>query len=197
MRFGRILATVALSVGLLAPAQAQEATEVVERTASELIETVQAHLDSPDTLVEGIGGVLDPVVDFAGIARGVMGKTHYQSASEDQRSRFASVFRDSLVDTLSQALTSYGDVDIAVTAGKGDGVKKQSVSVNARKPDGNSVDIIFAMGTKDGNWKVRNLTFDGVNMGLSFRNQFAGAMTKQNGNMDAVIDNWAVLDSGS
>ena len=107
------------------------------------------------------------------------------------------MFRDSLVDTLALAMASYADVDITVKTGKGDGKTKQSVLVKARKPDGNAVDIIFSMGATDGEWKVRNLTFDGVNIGLSFRNQFSGAMGKHNGDIDAVIDNWAVDDTAA
>lgn len=194
MAIRAFFSAIVLSVSLWAPAYADDATAVVERTANDLIETVRTSDGSAEALAEDIGAVLDPVVDFERIAKGVMGKTHYAAASADQRARFASVFRDSLVSTLSQALTSYGDVTISVKAGKGDGVKKQSVGVNARKPDGNAVNIVFAMGATSGVWKVRNLTFDGVNMGLSFRNQFAGSMNKHGGDMDTVIDNWAVLD---
>ena len=179
---------------LVGSAVANDATALVERTAQQLIDSVQTSGGSADELSNKVGAVLDPVVDFERIARGVMGKTHYGAATDAQRSRFAMVFRDSLVDTLSQALTSYGDVNISVKAGKGDGVKKQSVIVNARRPDGNAVNIVFAMGASADSWKVRNLTFDGVNMGLSFRNQFAGQMSANGGDMDAVIDNWAVLD---
>ncbi|MEM9603359.1 MAG: ABC transporter substrate-binding protein [Pseudomonadota bacterium] len=197
MTFANAIKAWVLSAVLVAPAFANDATALVERTAQQLIASVQAHSDAPASLAEEVGAVLDPVVDFARISRGVMGKTHYAAASEAQRTRFASVFRDSLVDTLSQALTSYGDVSISVETGKGDGVKKQSVLVQARRPDGNTVNIVFAMGASDGNWKVRNLTFDGVNMGLSFRSQFAGAMSAKNNDMDAVIDEWAVLDTAS
>lgn len=194
MKLQHGFAAFALSFLLLTPSFASSPTELVERTAIQLVESVEANAESPEALVKEVGEVLDPVVDFVRIARGVMGKTHFGAASNDQRSRFAGVFRDSLVETLAQALKSYRNVTIEVSAGKGDGVKRQSVLVNARQSDGNAVNIIFSMGAADGDWKVRNLTFDGVNMGLSFRNQFNGAMSASGGDIDAVIDEWAVLE---
>ncbi len=197
MRIQQLILAFVTSIGLITSVHANDAVALVDRTAAQLIEAVQSSSTAPDSLVAEMGAVLDPVVDFTGIARGVMGKNHYGAATDDQRARFAGVFRDSLVDTLAQALSVFGDVTTNVKAGKGDGVKRQSVLVNARTPDGNSFDVVFAMGTVGAEWKVKNLTFDGVNMGLSFRNQFAASMTQRGNDIDAVIDNWAVLEEGN
>jgi len=37
---------------------------------------------------------------------------------------------------------------------------------------------------------VTNVTLDGINLGLAFRQQFASAMAKNKGNMDDVIAFW-------
>ena len=42
----------------------------------------------------------------------------------------------------------------------------------------------------DGQWKVRNVIVEGINIGLLFRDQFAQAMKANRNDLDAVIDNW-------
>jgi phospholipid transport system substrate-binding protein len=42
-----------------------------------------------------------------------------------------------------------------------------------------------------GEWKVRNFLIEGINVGLTFLNQFDGAMTSNNYNMDKVIAGWS------
>jgi phospholipid transport system substrate-binding protein len=50
--------------------------------------------------------------------------------------------------------------------------------------------VTYTMARIDGQWKVRNVIVEGINIGLLFRDQFAQAMQTQRGDMDAVIDNW-------
>jgi phospholipid transport system substrate-binding protein len=47
---------------------------------------------------------------------------------------------------------------------------------------------------EDGVWRVRNVIVDGVNLGLTYRNQFASAMQSGDarGDIDAVIDEWTL-----
>jgi phospholipid transport system substrate-binding protein len=45
---------------------------------------------------------------------------------------------------------------------------------------------------KAGDWLVRNVTIDSVNVGQLYQNQFLAAMKKQNNNFSKVIDNWVI-----
>ena len=49
----------------------------------------------------------------------------------------------------------------------------------------------------DGQWKVRNVIVEGINMGLLFRDQFAQAMQAQGGDLEAVISNWGNVVAAS
>jgi phospholipid transport system substrate-binding protein len=42
-----------------------------------------------------------------------------------------------------------------------------------------------------GNWKTQNLIVNGINLGLTFRNQFAAAVDANNGSIDRAIAGWA------
>ena len=41
-----------------------------------------------------------------------------------------------------------------------------------------------------GQWKVRNLILNGINLGLTFRNQFASTVEAHHGNLDKAIANF-------
>lgn len=42
-----------------------------------------------------------------------------------------------------------------------------------------------------GEWKVRNVIINGINIGKLFRDQFADAMQRNGNNLDQTINNWA------
>jgi phospholipid transport system substrate-binding protein len=46
--------------------------------------------------------------------------------------------------------------------------------------------------TKKGDWKLRNVVIESINLGNVYQQQFASAVRTYNGDIDAVIDNWSV-----
>ncbi|MEJ2090173.1 MAG: ABC transporter substrate-binding protein, partial [Gammaproteobacteria bacterium] len=52
--------------------------------------------------------------------------------------------------------------------------------------------VVYSMALEDGEWRLRNIIINGINMGLTYRNQFASAVNdpKYGGDMDRVIDGW-------
>ena len=133
--------------------------------------------------------LLQQVVDYPVIARGVMGK-YFRRASEQQFQLFLIEFQSSLENTIANALISFKIDDYVLQPGTDDtraGREKVLIRVKA----GNvSYDIQYTLSSKSGQWQVSNLSLDGINIGLSFRNQFIGSMGKHNNDMDLVIANW-------
>jgi len=57
--------------------------------------------------------------------------------------------------------------------------------------DQNSYKIQYSLRKNDdASWKIRNLIVDGVNVGLTYRNQFKSAMETEDGNLERVIEIW-------
>jgi len=53
----------------------------------------------------------------------------------------------------------------------------------------------FSIAADSVKWQVRNLIFSGVNLGLTYRNQFSELIRTRDGNIDAVIKDWSeVID---
>ena len=63
-----------------------------------------------------------------------------------------------------------------------------------RTSTGEVYPLLYEMGLgKDDVWRMRNITINGVNIGLTYRSQFASAATdsRYGGDLNKVIDAWA------
>ena len=152
--------------------------------------------------------ILDPVIDFRGFARSVMGpyasSERYRSLDEtgrarlrDQLDRFTEVMRLGLVRTYSKGLLAYGDsrVEVAPVADEepsaGRATVRQLVYDNQPEP----YELIYQMGRgKGGDWQLRNIVIEGVNLGEIYRNQFEASARKNDGDLDAVIASWTAVE---
>lgn len=180
---------------------AESAGEFAERTSADLVTIIEDaqeyYKTDPDRLHLEIGGLLDKVVDFKGIARGVMGKKHYGAASDAQKAAFATTFRDSLIKAYSQALVGFGKMEIKVLGVKGSSDSKKTVDMVASSlSEGKQVSVRYSVAAKSpGDWVVRNMIIEGINLGQTYRSQFASSMNQHGGDMDAVIAGWSELES--
>jgi len=180
---------------------AESATEFAERTSAELVKIIDqgqsTYKADPEKLHNEIGVLLDDVVDFDGIARGVMGKQFFAAASAKQKTDFAKTFRASLVKAYSQALVGFGRMDINVLGAKGPDNSKQTVDMLAKSTeDGTQVSVRYSMAAKEpGNWVVRNMIIEGINLGQTYRSQFASSMSQNGGDIDKVIATWSETEA--
>ncbi|NJN50760.1 MAG: ABC transporter substrate-binding protein, partial [Gammaproteobacteria bacterium] len=180
------------------PADGPHAT--VRRATDDLIAVIEAgktYFDTdPEKFYSEIERVLDPIVDFESFARGVMA-VYYRKASPAQRVRFHDTFKSGLVRTYGKALLDFGDQEIVVLppdkpARQPD---RDSVTMEVRSSEGKIYPVVYSMARGDGGrWRMRNIIINGINIGLTYRNQFASAMKspKNRNDLDAVIDEWSV-----
>jgi len=209
----RFLVTVALVMsGLSYPLQAQAndpewlaASEVVSDSTQAMIELLKHEREEAirkseitgtpvgldeQALLAQMAIILDPVVDFESIAKGVMAK-FYRRASSEQIEAFNISFRTSLLNTYSRAVVAFKinnyEVQPNVSSSSKPGRQKVWVKVYA---NGAAYNINYAVKLRPQGWKVTNVTLDGINLGLAFRQQFAAAMAQNKGNMDDVIAFW-------
>jgi phospholipid transport system substrate-binding protein len=179
-----------------APEPEQSAHEFSRAVKDELVAVIRKREQleqegGQENYVSAVQSVLDPVVDFDYIARGVMGEFARQAAPE-QRERFAEVFKQSLVNTYAKGLAGYGSYDITVVPPEGDVSGERTVGVTLNVSNsGETHRLAFTVKlNREGEWKVTNMILNGVNLGKAFRGQFANAMKQNNGDIDAVIANW-------
>ncbi|MFK7912941.1 MAG: phospholipid-binding protein MlaC [Pseudomonadales bacterium] len=188
-------------------ATAQTPHEMVDLSTKALLEFVDEARpwakDEPERYYREVEALLSPVVDFKNFARGVMA-TNYKKASTEQRERFRESFKWGLVKTYSLALTEFNDgkVEVLEPDREPDNPKRQRVKMEITAPSGDVFPVVYAVRqSKSKRWRIYNLVVNGVNMGLTFRSQFASAMKdrRYGGDLDQVIDAWAsvVADADS
>ena len=154
----------------------------------------------PERLHSQVDALLAPISDYDAIAKGVMG-VHYKSATEAQRKRFVGVFRLALVKTYARATLQYANskMELVPSDHSAAAADRFTVKMQVTASDGQAYPLDYAMvKSADGMWRVRNVIVNGINLGLTYRNQFDSAMMAPNsrGSIDKVIDGWTSVTAG-
>ena len=171
---------------------------LIEQSTDRVLQILRSHTASGDAvsvsaLADELLSNLEPLVDFDSIARGVMGR-HAKAASDRQIEKFAQVFRESLVSLYARSFRTF-EVEEARVLDMPSGfdpatAKKASVRMRATTADGETFSLSYSMRRDDqGGWVVRNIVVNGINLGLTYMNQFDGAMSRY-GSVDEVIAQW-------
>ena len=186
-----LLATAPLS------AQIREAEVLIQNTTDEmlvLIDEAKVYVDEdPDRFYVVVEQLLEPVIDFPRFARSVMA-VHYKGATDAQRERFAEGFKWSLVRTYALALTEFNDGSVTIIPAERPPRRPDRASVKQEIRSGGEIyPVVYSLAlTKEGEWRLMNIIINGINMGLTYRSQFASAVKdpQYGGDMDRVIDGW-------
>ena len=144
-----------------------------------------------------IKDIFEPMIDFKRVAASVMGRKYYLLATKEQREEFVEIFKDSLLDTYAETLAQWGDSKIITEINDGySNSQLKNVEVRQVLDTGNSkYPISYKLRKNDKDWKIVNIIINGVNLGLTFRNQFQALAISQNGDIDATLSNW-ISDAG-
>lgn len=187
-----LLALVALPVFTTAQSNPDNFLDDRAQEMVNVIVTNQSlYASNPVKFKAKINTIFEPMVDFRRVGASVMGKKYYRVATKDQRLRFISVFKTSLLDTYSSTLAQWGDQTIKTNFSKKI-VFNKTEDVNQSLVTSNNIYPITYKVRNDGkgNWLIINIIVNGVNLGLTFRNQFQTLALEHNEDIDEIINNW-------
>lgn len=144
-----------------------------------------------------IKDIFEPMIDFRRVAASVMGKKYYLLASQGERSEFVLIFKDSLLDTYAETLAQWGDSTITTKFPYSkSNIYEKNVEVKQVLNTGSSkYPISYKLRRNEEGWKIVNIIINGVNLGLTFRNQFQALAVTHDENIDLTLQNW-VSDAG-
>ncbi|UYG02282.1 ABC transporter substrate-binding protein [Halomonas sp. LR3S48] len=196
--FRRLLLGLCLALASLsASAEPDRSPEqVIRDSIDELMSQVEGRKDhyanNIDELKALVDDNLDDIADFRYIGASVMGR-YFQNATPQQRSRFVNVFRQTLIDTYTKGLVTfdYRELRVLDSQRASRHEDQASVAMEVVAMDGAVYPVSYTLRQTDGQWKVVNVIVNGINLGLTFRNQFDQAMREQGRDYDAVIANWS------
>lgn len=185
------------------------AYDVIEDTTVKVMAVVDAadgYIDEdPERYYSELQIVLDGLVDYAGFSRAVMGpyasKQRYDTLSPEgklklrkQVKAFTAVMRVGLVRTYGKGLIAFGGSGTEVQRPEEGTAGGRSVAITqliyGDAPEPYVIQYQMRLG-KSGDWKLRNLIVETINLGVIYRNQFLAAAKDYDGNLDRVIANWS------
>ena len=163
-----------------AGASAQRFVQQVTSTiADELILRRETLRDDPQALYQLVDRHILPYFDFERMSRLVLGKKRWNSSSPEQRERFVAAFRSLLVRTYAELLRDYQGQPLtyldAVPLKREDEIY---IPVQIELSGGQTARIGYAMRGTGTDWKVFDVTVDGVRLLKNYRSSFRSEIAR-------------------
>jgi len=192
MTFRVVLGSLLVLAGWMSPAQANvaDAEKIVRDTTTQVVDRLvaeKAQLDAhPERIYDVIHELVIPHFDFPSMAKWVLGK-NWREANESQRGAFVSEFQTLLVRTYAKALLEYSDEPIKFLPGESSPDSNVIVVKTEVSQSGGStpIPIHYRMHVSGGEWKVVDVSVDGVSLVSTYRGSFASEIQK--GGLDGLI----------
>ncbi len=195
------LLAAAATAALPVSAQQESAEAAVERYIGGLMQRMTEiqplYQSDREAYFDTVENALSEFVDFREVARGVMAKYGQgpNGATAGQLDRFAGVFRASLVEFYGSALAEYGGVEFEILENRqqSNSDRAANVRMSVLGDDGNRIEVQYTMFINDEDvWKLRNLYVEGVNLRRQYYSRFDNLMTRNDFDIDKVIDLWQI-----
>ena len=176
----------------------------IDTNAQKMVEVLTADADlfdiNRDEYENKIKIIFEPMIDFRRVAATVMGKKYYLASSKEQRAEFVEIFKDSLLDTYAETLAQWENQTITTIFPENMEIQAnnlKNIEIQQTLNTGSSkYPISYKLRkNKDNSWSIVNIIVNGVNLGLTFRNQFQALAIKNNGNIESTLNGW-VSDAG-
>ncbi len=208
---------------MVAPVMAQVASTVqnidrsdpqkmLEQATGELLDISSAAQsyarEDPERYYAEVSAVLDQVMDIQYFSRGVMA-TYASSrlyaslatdaeraAFRDRVGRFAVALKRVWMVKYADALLRFrGErIDLKKVLTSDDSGDRASLEQTIHAQDGTDYLVRYSVHkVSDGSWLIANVIVEDINLGESYRSQFAEAVENHRGDVDYVVDHWVDL----
>ncbi|BBP74915.1 toluene tolerance protein [Pseudomonas gingeri NCPPB 3146 = LMG 5327] len=174
---------------------APSAHDLVQDTTNRMLADLSANKEkykqNPSDFYNSLNSIVGPVVDAEGISKSIMTVKYSRKATPEQMTRFQENFKRGLFQFYGNALLEYNNQGITVDAPKDESGDRTSVGMTVKGNNGAVYPVSYTLEKINGEWKLRNVIINGINIGKLFRDQFADAMQRNGNNLDKTIDGWA------
>jgi phospholipid transport system substrate-binding protein len=176
-RFPFVLLFVAALTLPVPPARAAGATDFIDALGRQALDVIRSDA-SPTQKTHYFHQVLHQDFDLLAISRFVLGP-YWRVASPTQRQEFKTVLEQYLVRFYGQRLAEYHGESFRVT-GSRPSPSGEVVTSEIIRPQGPPIEVDWRVGVENGQYKITDVSIEGVSMALTQRNQFA-EMIQRNG----------------
>lgn len=194
LRRGLLVLLAALPL-LANAAPGQSAHDLIQDTTNRMLADLQANKEKykqdPQDFYTALNSIVGPVVDAEGISKSIMTVKYSRKATPEQMQRFQENFKRGLFQFYGNALLEYNNQGITVDPAKDESGDRTSVNMTVKGSNGAIYPVQYTLEKIGGEWKLRNVIINGINIGKLFRDQFADAMQRNGNDLDKTIDGWA------
>lgn len=192
---------VALGVMLLSSsllqAAAEDAQQLVVDTATRVLERLRQDreklLAEPDRIYPLVEDLVLPHFDFERMSIWVLGK-NWRLADKQQQRQFVEQFRTLLVRTYAKALLEYTDQSINYLPFHAEAdARRVIVRTEVAQAGGVNIPINYSMFLNH-EWKVFDISVDGVSLVTNYRSTFASEIRQ--GGIDKLLARLAEMNAG-
>ncbi|MFC7781888.1 MlaC/ttg2D family ABC transporter substrate-binding protein [Legionella taurinensis] len=163
---------------------------MLETAANQILSTLEKNKASlknnPQVIYRAVEQSLLPNVDVSGMSRSVLGRQAWMKATPSERQQFSQAFTQLVIRTYASPLAEYTDETVKFLPVRGS-LEGRFLRVNSLivRSNGKNIPLTYSLVVKNGEWKIYDLSVEGVSLLQSFRSQFAQAL--QNSNMQDLI----------
>jgi phospholipid transport system substrate-binding protein len=177
-----ILSAIALSVAIIAstiivarPARAADqgdAMALVKNTVNQAVDVLKDHQTPTDARRRKLLQIVAGHFDFADMARSSLG-AHWRTLKPEQREQFVPLYTAFMEDVYLSKLEGYSGQKIEFLNQSSDGPGYAQVNTRAVNTGGGSpIQINYRLRQEGGDWKVYDVTVEGISITANYRNQF-------------------------
>ncbi len=183
---------------LTASSFAGGATDVVSHLQAALIKSMKEgdRLSYQDRFKQ-LGPIIDQAHDFPLISKVVTGQ-YWSSLSVAQQTAFTSIFKDLSVSMYANRFNSYEGEKFAVISEKDvPRGKRKLVDTRFTKSDGEEIRFLYMLHQVGDQWKILNITVNGVSDLALKRAEYGGILKKDDGFQELISTLQSQIDKNA
>jgi phospholipid transport system substrate-binding protein len=171
-----------LMAGLLnvAPAYSvEDPVQLLRGVTSRVIAELKSHREEIKRNRSKVYGLVEhlilPYVDFAEMARWVVGRNVWNQTDPGTKQEFVREFRNLVVSSYAGSLLGYSDQEVVFLPLRGSAENQDRIQVNSLIKDGGKapLHLDYRLIRQENSWKVYDIIIEGVSLAQGYRAQFA------------------------
>ena len=148
--------------------------------------------NEPEKFKTRLKNIWEPMVDVGLVSRLILSKA-YAGATTAQIVAFEEQTKKLLLDTYVTTLLEFEDYTLETNDEIKVNKRTYEVSVKFLSSSDSFITKFSVYKNKLGEYKIINIIIDGINLGLTFRNQFQDNLANNNMDLDKAIETWEPL----
>ena len=180
----RITPWLVLGLGIASLTQARPAlgedspTQVVETTTNAVIAVLANKALSAEQRRQQVEGIVYEHFDFVTLSKLVLAR-NWKQLSPQQQDAFVAEFKRHLSITYGRNVESYNNERAVVTGDRREAGDDWTVKTKIVRPAAAEILVDYRLRQLDGQWRVIDVTIEGVSLVANFRSQFQEIITAQ------------------